>query len=122
MASRRPEAEAAAFDILRGMARVHTVQAQVRHRPALLPFAERVDTVVRMCERGHADKMPLSHDAACCNDWIPGRAAPMLPNWHSRHIHNDVLPALRARGVTDTQIHIMLVDNPRRMFERQGAY
>jgi len=88
----------------------------------LLPFADRVDTVVRMCERGHAGKMVLSHDAACFNDWIPGRAAPMMPNWHYRHIHKDVLPALRARGVTDAQIHTMLVENPQRIFETQGTY
>jgi len=33
-----------------------------------------------------------------------------------------VLPALRARGVSDAQIHMMLVDNPRRYFEKGGAY
>lgn len=87
-----------------------------------LPFEDRVNTVVRMCQRGHAGKMVLSHDAACFNDWIPGRAAAIVPNWHFRHIHNDVLPALRARGVTEEQIHTMLVDNPRRIFEAQGAY
>jgi len=88
----------------------------------LLPFEDRVNTVVRMCERGHAGRMVLSHDAACFNDWIPGRAAPLIPNWHFRHIHKDVLPALRARGVTADQIHTMLVENPRRIFETQGAY
>ncbi len=45
-----------------------------------------------------------------------------LPNWHYQHIHKDVLPALRARGVTEQQIHTMLVENPRRIFENQGAY
>ncbi len=34
-----------------------------------LPFEDRVNTVARMCERGHADKMVLSHDAACFMDW-----------------------------------------------------
>ena len=36
-----------------------------------LPFEDRVNTVARMCERGHADKMVLSHDAACFMDWVP---------------------------------------------------
>ena len=31
----------------------------------LLPFEDRVDTIVRLCERGRADRMVLSHDAAC---------------------------------------------------------
>ncbi|MEN3333249.1 MAG: phosphotriesterase-related protein [Blastocatellia bacterium] len=89
----------------------------------LLPFEDRVNTVARMCERGHAGKMVLSHDAACFNDWLPEAALPVvLPNWHYLHIHNDVIPALKARGVTDEQLHTMLVENPRRIFERQGAY
>ncbi len=45
-----------------------------------------------------------------------------LPNWHYLHIHNDVIPALKDRGVTDEQLTTMLVDNPRRIFENQGAY
>jgi phosphotriesterase-related protein len=89
----------------------------------LLPFEDRVNTVVRMCERGHADKMVLSQDAACFNDWLPEATLPLvIPNWHFLHIHNDVIPALKARGVTDQQINTMLVDNPRKIFERQGAY
>ena len=86
-------------------------------------FDDRVDTVARMCERGHADKMVLAHDASCHIDWLPEAALPFaLPNWHFLHIHNDVLPALRQRGVTDEQITTMLVDNPRRIFSRQGGY
>lgn len=88
-----------------------------------LPFEDRVNTVARMCERGHAGKMVLSHDAACFNDWLPEPAlAVALPNWHYLHIHNDVIPALKARGVTDEQLHTMLVENPRKIFETQGAY
>ncbi len=88
-----------------------------------LPFEERVDTVARMCERGHADKMVLSHDATCLIDWLPEDLVPVvLPNWHYLHIHNDVLPALKERGVTDEQITTMLVDNPRKVFENQGGY
>jgi phosphotriesterase-related protein len=87
-----------------------------------LPFEDRVDTVARMCERGHADKMVLSHDAMCYWDALPEAVMRTLPNWHYLHIHNDVLPALRQRGVTDEQITTMLVDNPRRIFENQGGY
>jgi phosphotriesterase-related protein len=88
-----------------------------------LPFEDRVNTVARMCQRGHADKMVLSHDAACFNDWLPEAALPVVvPNWHFLHIHDDVIPALKERGVTDEQVHAMLVDNPRKIFERQGSY
>lgn len=89
----------------------------------ILPFEERVNTVAEMCRRGHADKMVLSQDAACFNDWLPEEALPIvLPRWHFLHIHNDVIPALKAQGVSDEQIQTMLVDNPRRIFERQGGY
>ena len=85
----------------------------------LLPFEDRVNTVAKMCELGYADRMVLSQDAACFNDWLPEAALPaVLPNWHYMHIHNDVLPALKERGVTDRQIETMLVDNPRRIFEQ----
>lgn len=88
-----------------------------------LPFEQRVDTVARMCERGHAEKMVLSHDAACFNDTLPEQALPVvLPNWHYLHIHNDVIPALKSRGVTDEQLNTMMVENPRKIFETQGAY
>jgi phosphotriesterase-related protein len=88
-----------------------------------LPFEDRVDTVAKMCERGHADKMVLSHDAACLMDWLPeDMVSVVMPNWHYLHIHNDVIPALKERGVTDDQLITMLVDNPRKIFESQGAY
>jgi phosphotriesterase-related protein len=89
----------------------------------ILPFEERVDTVARMCERGHADKMVLSHDASCHIDWLGDDiVAQATPRWHFLHISRDVIPALKERGVTDDHLHQMLVDNPRAIFERQGAY
>jgi phosphotriesterase-related protein len=90
---------------------------------AFLGFEERVDTVATMCERGHADKMVLSHDASCYFDALPEETLHVaLPNWHYLHIHNDVIPALKQRGVTDEQLTTMLVDNPRTIFSRQGGY
>jgi phosphotriesterase-related protein len=89
----------------------------------ILPFEDRVKTVATLCERGHAGKMVLSHDAACFNDWLPERDLPaVLPRWNYLHIHNDVIPALKKQGVTDQQIETMLVHNPRKIFENQGAY
>ncbi|MGY4710691.1 phosphotriesterase family protein [Mycolicibacterium sp. CBM1] len=89
----------------------------------ILSFEDRVDTVAKMCARGHADRMVLAHDASCHIDWLPEAALPVvLPNWHYLHIHNDVLPALRDLGVTEDQITTMLVDNPRSIFSRQGGH
>jgi len=90
---------------------------------AFLSTEERVKTVATMCERGHANKMVLSHDASCYFDALPESTLPVaLPNWHYLHIHNDVIPALKQRGVTDEQLTTMLVDNPRRIFSTKGGY
>lgn len=90
---------------------------------AYLPFEDRVGVVARMCERGHADKMVLSHDAFCYFDALPEETVPLaLPNWHYLHIHNDVIPALKQRGVTQDQLDTMLITNPRKIFEHQGGY
>jgi phosphotriesterase-related protein len=67
--------------------------------------------------------MVLSHDAACWSDWFPmDLLSSMAPNWHFLHITKDVVPALKQRGVTNQQVNQMLVENPRRIFERMGAY
>ena len=87
------------------------------------PFEQRIDTVVRLCERGHASRLVLSHDYSSFIDWFPEEGlAQRLPNWHYLHISRDVIPALKRRGISDAQVHTMLVDNPKAIFERTGAY
>lgn len=84
----------------------------------ILPFESRVNTVAALCRNGFAEKLVLSHDAACYNDWFPEESlAKVVPNWHYLHIMKDVIPALKSRGVTDDHIATMLIDNPRRIFE-----
>jgi phosphotriesterase-related protein len=83
----------------------------------ITPFEDRVATVAAMCSRGYAGSMVLSHDASCYIDWFPAEVIPLFaPAWHFEHLFDDVLPALRSRGVTEAQIETMLVDNPRRYF------
>lgn len=89
----------------------------------ILSFEDRVNTVAEMCRRGHAGKMVVSQDASCFLHWVPEQALPMLlPQWHYLHIRKDVIPALLRKGVTEEQIHTMMVENPRSIFEAQGAY
>lgn len=79
----------------------------------MLSFEERVDTVAALCERGHASQLVLSHDASSyTHNFEVDAKQRLMPNWHYEHIHTDVLPALRERGVRDDQIHQMLVLNP----------
>jgi len=48
---------------------------------------------------------------------LRGRQAPHPAALHYTHISDDILPALRAAGVTTDQIEQMLVRNPRAIFE-----
>ncbi len=79
-------------------------------------FEARCDIVVELCRRGYAERMVLSHDAACYIDWIDPDLIPFMPQWHYLHIGEDVLPYLRDHGVSEVQIDAMLVDVPRRYF------
>ncbi|MDA8397363.1 MAG: phosphotriesterase-related protein [Actinomycetota bacterium] len=89
----------------------------------LLPFEQRVDTVAEMCRLGYANKMVLSHDAACHNDWFDDAALEVAtPNWHFMHILRDVIPALRERGVTEEQIRQMTEENPTKIFSERSPY
>ncbi len=89
----------------------------------ILPTEKRVATIAKLCERGHAGSMVLAHDTSCYIDWFEEAAVKAaLPRWNFLHISNDVVPALRQAGVSDEQIRQMTVDNPRRIFEAQGAY
>jgi phosphotriesterase-related protein len=89
----------------------------------LLSTEDRVKTVASLCARGHAKQMVLSHDASCYWEAVPqDMVAAALPNWHYLYIHDDVIPALKANGVTDEQLNTMLVDNPRKIFSVKGGY
>jgi len=92
---------------------------------------ERCSTVAELCRRGFASQMVLSHDAAGFSmrygSLVAPRARPhvlaeKLPDFNFFHIPTRVLPALRGFGVSEEDIQLMTVDNPRRLFEKQGAY
>jgi phosphotriesterase-related protein len=81
--------------------------------------AQRVATIAAMIKRGYVAQLTLSHDCCCWSDYFPTVADynRAMPDHHYLHIHNDVIPALLAAGVTQAQLDTMFVDNPRRHFE-----
>jgi phosphotriesterase-related protein len=88
-----------------------------------MPTDKRVAVIAKLVERGHAERIVLSHDTSCYIDWFPeGLIQQAAPRWHFLHIPDDVVPALRQSGVSDEQIRTMTVDNPRRIFEASGGY
>ena len=78
-----------------------------------ITLEQRVDAVARLCARGHASRIVLSHDAMCSVDWFPRSVMDAAATWRWTYISDEVLPAMRARGVTEADITTMLVDNPR---------
>jgi len=90
---------------------------------AFLPFKDRVETVAELCKRGHANRLVVGHDASAHDDGHNQQMLKtLLPNWHWRHFTRDVVPALRERGVEESEIEQILVGNPRAIFARTGAY
>ena len=83
------------------------------------PFDQRIETVVALCERGYAARMVLSHDANVVSDSVPPEIAdaPEIADWTYRCIPDIVLPRLRERGVSERDIELMMVANPRAILE-----
>jgi len=83
------------------------------HEPSL-PLQDRIDTVVALCERGLASRMVLSHDTNVHSDGVPAevRYTEIFSNWNFRCVPDIVLPALRERGVSESDITLMMIQNP----------
>ena len=88
-----------------------------------LPTDKRVAVIAQLCEMGFTGRMVLSQDAAVYMDWFTPEILKALgPNWSHFHIVDDVLPALKQAGVSDEQVRLMTIENPRRIFENVGGY
>ena len=85
------------------------------------PLRDRIGTLVALLEEGFADRIHLSHDAACFLDFFVGNPffADEKPDYLL--ISNQVLPALLEAGVTQEQIDQMMVVNPVAFFGAAGA-
>ncbi|HWQ77096.1 MAG TPA: phosphotriesterase-related protein [Syntrophomonas sp.] len=73
-----------------------------------------------LCAAGYADRIMLGHDAIL--SWIgrppavPEQAFPLIANWNWNNMMVNVIPALKGMGVSDEQINLMMVENPKRFF------
>ena len=87
--------------------------------------ANRIAAVAALCAEGYADRIVLSHDAGCSYDFFSAphvrqQIARAAPNWHYLHIPTMVVPALREAGVTNAQLHEMLVAVPCQYFANKN--
>src|SRR5262249_62360131 len=90
--------------------------------PLPIPLDTQIEPLAALCERGYANRIMLSHDKSSFMDWFANAEVdPVLPDWRYTYIHDAVLPGLRDRGVTDDQIELMLIRNPREFFSAATA-
>jgi phosphotriesterase-related protein len=82
----------------------------------LLDYERRLDVVMELCADGYAERLVLSHDASCYLRWGTALRA-LAPDWTYTHIVDDVLPALKRRGLSDAVVEQLMVTNPRNIFE-----
>ena len=82
----------------------------------VLPDDRRVRTLLALLELGYAERIVLSHDAACYSHVTPPSwRARSAPRWRMDTISRSILPMLRSAGVAADVIDQMLVGNPRRL-------
>jgi phosphotriesterase-related protein len=78
------------------------------------PNADRIRTLVALLAEGYADRVILSHDAACFMDFFTGDPKFSAERPTYLLVPETILPALREAGIAEEQIETMLVDTPRR--------
>lgn len=93
----------------------------------LLKDEQRIASVMQMVKAGYLRSLCLSHDAVCAA-WLgrpsfdgrtriaPDKIARILPHWEPTHLFKRILPRLRELGLSEAELHTLLVDNPARYF------
>ena len=79
-----------------------------------ITLEDRVDAVVRLCDRGYAERIVLSHDAMCFVDWFPRSMMDAPGSGAGPTFRRTYCRSMRARGVSEADIESMLVKNPRK--------
>jgi len=84
------------------------------------PTEKIVQNIVDLCNEGYKDRILLSHDSVNFHlgrsPEIPERIASRMVNSHIEFISRDVIPMLKAKGLTERMILTMMSDNPRNLF------
>lgn len=82
----------------------------IHHRIIDLPNdAQRVNEVTELINKGYLSQMLISQDI-----WNKTQRC-AYGGWGYAHILRDTLPVMRVKGMTEEQIHTIMVENPRRL-------
>lgn len=81
-----------------------------------------VKNIISLCEKGYKNRLFLSHDWASYlgfwDSWDKTVSADYLNlDIDFSYVSREVIPMLRAAGLTEEDIHDIMVENPRRFFE-----
>jgi phosphotriesterase-related protein len=85
-----------------------------------LPMERRNATALELLGRGHVERMFISQDYSVGLDWFPAEveeqmiAAGLAKDWSMTLLFEQVIPTLKGGSMTDEQLTMMLVENPRR--------
>ncbi|MGI6513594.1 MAG: phosphotriesterase-related protein [Syntrophomonadaceae bacterium] len=80
----------------------------------------RIACIAGLISAGYVEKIMLSHDVIL--HWlgrptqVPEAALPLIANWNWGHIFKNIIPAFKKAGITEEQIHTILVENPKKFF------
>jgi phosphotriesterase-related protein len=75
------------------------------------------DNILWLCQQGHKDQILLSHDAAVYLAFWDSWENSKKQTTDFTVVHTQAVPRLLAGGLTQADIHQILVDNPRRLLE-----
>jgi phosphotriesterase-related protein len=86
-----------------------------------LPIDKRNAVAAELLRRGHAERLMISQDFCASIDWFPPEAGEIfeangaIRNWSMTLVFEEVVPALRAKGVMDDAVfQTIFTENPRR--------
>ena len=82
----------------------------IHHRIIDLPNdAQRINEITELINKGYLNQMLISQDiwnkTQCC----------AYGGWGYAHVLRDTIPVMRVKGMTEEQIHTIMVENPRRL-------
>jgi phosphotriesterase-related protein len=73
--------------------------------------AQRVDDIKKLIDDGYLNRLLLSSDNCTKYRLVA------YGGWGYAHILENILPFMNAKGISDEQIHTMLVENPKRVLQ-----
>ena len=83
---------------------------------------QRADMIAALLERGHVERICMSHDSGVMEGYDEALKAERTPDWRYTFIPREFSVLLRKRGVSDEAIVQMTVGNPRAIFEQTKPY